>query len=288
VNLTKADSRWICQCSYDEREIPKEAGFVWGGVWWTDHIEVAKRLIQYAEGMTLLELTASVEKPVPVLKPEGATGSMVADIRLSVVAGCDWLDVHYPDRDENLRRILKGRGFSWSASRCWTRRLGLLQGDGNDRAAEIAQVLMAARFMVRVHGDKAREKAISGDFEPEVTRWVCVDDSKAKGDFQLCWQYGDDMYAAAKALPGAHYMKPHVYVPGEAHAEVLDFAREYEFGVTAGAQALADRVRAQILEAVTVRLKAPSVPKAAGAPGRKPARMEAPAGESIDADLLDG
>lgn len=50
--LTFAGRKFVCQCSFDQREIPKAAGFRWDPTrkcWWTDDPQKANGLVEYAD-----------------------------------------------------------------------------------------------------------------------------------------------------------------------------------------------------------------------------------------------
>ncbi len=52
VRLTVEFERYLCFCTYEEREIPKKARFWWDrqrGAWVTTSARVASRLLRYAD-----------------------------------------------------------------------------------------------------------------------------------------------------------------------------------------------------------------------------------------------
>jgi len=51
MQLIKQDNKYILRCNYEQRNIPKEAGFRWDGqykVWWTDDINKALSFKNFA------------------------------------------------------------------------------------------------------------------------------------------------------------------------------------------------------------------------------------------------
>ncbi len=57
-------NKFICRSNYDEKEIPKSAGFFWDPVnkcWWTKDIGKAKRLEKYAASSALEQFQTSAE-----------------------------------------------------------------------------------------------------------------------------------------------------------------------------------------------------------------------------------
>ncbi len=99
---------------------------------------------------------------------------------------------------------------------------------------------------MRIFQSDIRQKAISGAFTPECTRWVL---SFVSGDyagwFALSWGKADDLYRAAKRIKGSRYAAPYVAVPPEQFEEVLDFAHVYDFRLNTGAREIAEQAKAR-------------------------------------------
>ena len=277
----------------------RAAGFDTDGLrWTTTNPAAALRLVEhYAESPELatqirVAAAAKATKPIPVaagasalppvLKP---TGQPVSDIVCELTLEGDVIAADYPARDEGFHAAIRAARFRWSGRR-WSRTVDGFQGDPVDRVAEVAQCLIGHGFLVRVHHPAALAKAISGNFEPEQTRWVSVASGMADHDgwYALTWLYGDNMYEVAKSLPGARWVSPTLLVPPGAHASVADFAARYDFRMTPDAERIADAQRAAVLGGVTV------VPKAAKPrPGPQAGMPVIPTTETgIDAELLDG
>lgn len=216
-----------------------------------------------------------------LLKPVDAPKStQVAEIRL---AGKE-LHVAFAEKREDFRLLMRGMGFHW-AERYWARTLGLTTGAPVDRMAETAHRIIGAGFMVRLHDDEARTKAIRGDFAPEQTRWV----TKAVGGAydgwcRIQWSKTDDLYAPAKSLLGARYNAGCIYVPSGSILEVMDFAERYGFAASTGVrEMLAAHQAALAAGAVIADPKAGPVPLRVEA-SAVPARLDAAAGD-IDPEL---
>jgi hypothetical protein len=167
-----------------------------------------------------------------LLKPAGEPkSSQIAEIRL---VG-DQLRVIFPEKREDFRLLMRNTGFIWDNA--WVRTMGATTGNTLDRQAETAHRIIAAGFMVRLHDEEAREKAISGQFEPEQTRWVArANGGEYKGWLVLSWARTEDFYVAAKRILGARYKHGRVHVPPGSVLEVADFAAQYGFALTPGAQ----------------------------------------------------
>lgn len=300
--LTHGNSCFLFECDYDEREIPKNAGFVWSGWrWWTDHIEVARRLAEYADPSALKVLQKAAETPpTPILTPDKPTGVLIADIRLrssDATSSRDIIEVHYQEKDDDLRELVRGVGFKWTDNRCWARTMDQRCGSSHNRMAETAHLLLDAGFRVRVHDDVAREKTISGDFEAEHTRWIgfnarailprFLNDKEPRPLFNVSWQRDDDVYEAAKALPGAKYANGSIYVPADSAGAIADFAAKYDFRLTPGAQDTVDKRHVEIINAILVKPRKKRSAPRASAPGKVPATMPAAVEGGVDAALLD-
>ncbi len=153
----------------------------------------------------------------------------------------DSLACTFPVKDDAFRKIMKSHDLAWEYPR-WRRTVGVRAGSITDRAAEIGRALLSAGFVVHFPDTASRDKAVSGDFEPEQRHWVVrITDGQYKDWFLIRWErYGKtDWYHRAMRLDGARYSPPFVAVPGEMYAEVLDFARLNGFSLSSGAQALA-------------------------------------------------
>lgn len=64
MRLIKDSDRWVAESSFEERAVPKAAGFRWDAGakrWWTDRPERAARLLAYADGDVAAELRGFLE-----------------------------------------------------------------------------------------------------------------------------------------------------------------------------------------------------------------------------------
>jgi hypothetical protein len=143
--------------------------------------------------------------------------------------------VAYPDKSDKLRELVKELGFQWN----WDAHIWVKKTPYKDLAVQVANKLLLAGFPIRLFDTDLRTRAISGDYQPEPTRFVRVYvEGEYKGWFAMMWARGEDYYAAAKRLPGARYSKPAVAVPPEAWVEVADFAAIHKFAINDRAKAL--------------------------------------------------
>lgn len=183
-----------------------------------------------------------------------------------------------PAIDEDFRKLVRSLGYRWDGSR-WARTIiPEFHGSAVDRAAELGRELLAAGFPVDFPDEITRDKAISGDYEPEHTRWVAARTSgRYTGWFAVQWSRREDYYHEARKLHGSRYDPPHVVVPPDSFEEVEDFAEMNDFRLSPGAQKIIAEQREKRLNALVVDLK-PLPPKKA-----KPDRES----YGVDDELLD-
>ena len=200
------------------------------------------------QGTILAQATVRPEKPIT---------EAVAEIHV----GEREITMRFPEKREDFYELVRFQlGYRRIDGR-WTRTIAGHHGTVEDRAAELGHRLLSAGFPVRIFREDIREKAISGDFAPEITRWIM---KRVSGDyagwFAIIWGHDEDYYDAAKKLKRSRYAKPAVVVPPEQFAEVLDFARLYDFCVSAAAQQIAGQAKA-MRDAALVVQKAPVPPR---------------------------
>lgn len=149
-------------------------------------------------------------------------------------------------REDEFRMLVKGLGYEWR-NNAWRKDITATSGSAADRAAELGSRLLNAGYAIHISDPAVRAAAVNGDYEPEHRRWIsCRAGGTYEGWFSISWPREDDLYKAAKALPGARYDKPQVVVPAKSYESVLDFAETYDFRLTTGAQELVDAGRARV------------------------------------------
>ena len=161
----------------------------------------------------------------------------VTDVPVEIKTTNDTIKVYF-EKNEDFRQIVKELGYRWNRP-CWERELRVTNGTIEDRVAELGNKLLNAGFPVMILDKKAREKAISGNFEQEHTRWVYARmDDEYKGWLSIKWQgYNNDLYKTARKLPGSRWNKG-VLVKVEYYKEIEDFAELYDFRFSEGATKL--------------------------------------------------
>jgi len=161
----------------------------------------------------------------------------VTDVPVEIKTTNNTIKVYF-EKNEDFRQIVKELGYRWNKP-CWERELRATNGTIEDRVAELGNKLLNAGFPVMILDKKAREKAISGNFEQEHTRWVYARmDDEYKGWLSIEWQgYNNDLYKTARKLPGSRWNKG-VLVKVEYYKEIEDFAELYDFRFSEGATKL--------------------------------------------------
>lgn len=102
------------------------------------------------------------------VRPENPVTETVAEIHVLENA----IEIHFPEKLENFRKMMRNElGMEWTGS-SWKRKLTPINGTPADRGAEAGHRLLAAGFPIRIFDEGIRNKAISGNYEPECTRWI--------------------------------------------------------------------------------------------------------------------
>jgi hypothetical protein len=214
--------------------------------------------------------------------PEKAVSNLVAEITVKN----NTIEIHYPERNEGFRVLVKKLGYQWENG--WARKITERTGSAVDRAAEAGNKLLAAGFPIRIYDETVRQKAISGEYEPECRRWVQV---RLSGEYEgwlaINWDgHNEDLYRAAKKIAGARWSNPSMVVPSENYLEVLDFAEMYKFNISQKAKEVIENAKALREVSLTTGVKVPKserLPK----PGDKPETLEVPQEVDIDDEFRD-
>lgn len=161
-------------------------------------------------------------------------------------------------RDDTFIRLMHDHRCTWSGS-VWYKQVCETTPGAADIAAEIGADLINNGFVVKFESQEILDKAISGNYETEHHRWVHKMAKEYDGWFGIVWSGRDDnLYQAARHIKGSKYSRPYVLVPSDRWKEVTDFARQHDFRLTHGAQAIVDTQQALIDSRITT---APISPK---------------------------
>lgn len=266
--------------------------------WWIDHRDASAERLAYLLKEQIDEreqqkspvdteeaAAAQAAQAEAILLPASApTSQIVAELRL---VGSS-IEIRFPEKRESFRDIVKALGFRWNEV-CWSRKLSnVTAGNPIDRLAETAHRLVSGGFIVRMHDEEARAKALSGTFEAENTRWV----TKSTGSVYtgwacITWPRSDDLYNAARSLPGSRYKSGAVFVPPGAIEAVADFAQRYGFSMSPGASELLDAHRAALAGGAVITDVRDRPASIQGPDTDIPPRLDAPADLDIDPSLMD-
>lgn len=265
--------------------------------WWIDNRSTGyARLAQMLEAQIQERFAES--RPVPADVAELASAAQeeallkpAGDIRSAQIAEMSYvapaLRILMPEKNETFRLTVKEMGFKWAETK-WERRIDFRAGDPIDRMAEIAHRLIAAGFMVRLHDDEARAKAISGDFQPEQMRWVVAAKGGAyDGWVKIVWPKSDDLYAPAKRILGARYHDGAIYAPPGSIEEVAEFAQTYGFSMSQTPTAMLEAHRVAIAHGAVITDPKSGPEALRVTEDGKPAKMQAPMNAEVDDELRD-
>ncbi len=240
--------------------------------WWIDNLDTTARrlveenyeaakeaeVVQLAQGAVQSGVTAEASAEDTVIHPENERYGTV-----NVVVSESKVEAHYP-KDETFRGVVKAAGYEWdSVGRCWCKVITSTTGAAVDRAAELMNTMLDKGFAVDCKSAEAREKAISGTFEPECRRWVKL---RTSGQYNG-WlaiaipRRGEDdaqmLYDAARRIKGSKWNSGSVVVPVAQWALVEDFAGIYGYRISDSATVAIKRHK----DLVTVRATTPEKPQ---------------------------
>lgn len=191
-----------------------------------------------------------------------------------------------PVPNDQFRELMRATGMKWARPR-WERTLSTVSGSPEDRAAELGHALLAAGFMVTIHDEQARERARAGTFEPEHWSWFsAVTRGPMKGWFAASWSRADDYFEPIRAISGSRLHQGKLYLPASSADEVSEFAEQYGFRLTPGAEQLVADYHAAIAAGAVIEArkgKAPVIVRL----GDAPAPLEIPQTAEVDDDLCD-
>lgn len=263
--------------------------------WWIDNRvnddKIGLRRLINAEIEAIKK--AEKEPPKAIIEAAKAEATVypekrVTDLVVEISVSDNEVSAYLPERSDVFREIVKGLDYGWGSGR-WRKPIKVTNGPASDRAAELGNRLLAAGFPVRIYDPEIRQKAVSGEYEPECKRWVFVTNEKHKrpGHLAIWWSRQEgDFYDTAKRIAGAAWYRPYVIVPPENYEEVLDFARMYGFKVSAAAQRAIDAAKELKARALVPDVYTPDKPKEV-IPSGKPPVLEVPDEVEIDEEFRD-
>lgn len=232
---------------------------------------------------TPVEVPAEVKQEAleeMVIRPSEPITALVAEIRIKD----NLVSANFPEINEGFRPLVRGLNFTWQKIR-WERKTNIKTGSALDRATELGVKLLAAGFPIRVYDDELHTKILAGDYEPEYTRWIMK--NVDAGKFSVQWNRNDaDFYEASKTLPGAKWKSGSgMLVPKEAFRELQDFANQYGFKLSLGAEKMMLEAQEEFESAMVADVVVPEKDQLPQ-PGQRP-KLKAEDAGGIDEDLLD-
>lgn len=232
--------------------------------WWIEHhTDTGRMLLQKVLGLGIevhpdLDPRPPEQRPVPsptpslpptpppspalILRPEHPLTETIATLRYE--AETRRLSATLPEMHGIFRQTMHMLDYIWDrASVCWVRVLPASAGDPIDRLAELAHILVAAGFIVRLYDADAHARAIAGSYQAEQRRWVrAMTKGPYAGWLTLIWPRSDDLYAAANRLRGARFRDGRMFVPAGSADEVMEFAQVYAFTFSESAQQIINEI----------------------------------------------
>lgn len=106
MKLLKQDNFYVFQCTYQEKDIAKEAGFEWKPskkVWWTKSFDMAYKLVQYADFSLRKELESEYQKRLETFE-QSSSIKLNKDIPLNCPSNLFYYDYQKTAIDFMLNR----------------------------------------------------------------------------------------------------------------------------------------------------------------------------------------
>jgi hypothetical protein len=196
--------------------------------------------------MSDLNISAAGE----VITPENAQYRLA--VRITFNEGT--VEAAAPKRIEELATML------WRLRLRWTGLAWQRQGVSQDIGVELAYLLLAEGFPLRVPDEAFRQRILAGDYEPEVTRNVrLITEGGKQGWYSISWCRVRDetYYQRSTSLAGARWSKTLqcVIVPPDAADEVEDFAKLHDFTISEAARSALDAQRSLAVEKLRLKIK---------------------------------
>lgn len=166
--------------------------------------------------------------------------------------------------NQDFIEIVKSLGYEWKGKFTgWVKKVESFTGPAEDRAAELANRLLASGFPVEIESPEIRRKAVEGDFIPEHTRWILkIVGGKYEGWFSLRWLgRNEELYRMARRLPGSLWSGKSVIVRPEFYVELEDFAQIFGFRFAPEAQKMLDEIREKMENVKRVKVVKVEKPK---------------------------
>lgn len=203
--------------------------------------EIERRMQEEQDASSKL---ASDAKEEATIKPEGEVRGVV---KLTVAD--DKIEARYV-KDGAFRELVKEKKYKWNEdTRCWFRRITVMTGSAQDRAAELINALLRAGFAVTCYDEQARAMAVDASFTPECERWILYEDEDTlKAIFPRDEKINDHV-----RYIGGHWVRERgVYIIQISRVkDIEELIRIYGFSVGKKAQNAIDKANALLDSAKT-------------------------------------
>jgi len=225
--------------------------------WWIDNRDwTPSGLIdKFYEEVVSVRIDAACDEPTAddtedpsVVYPENEVSKDIAH-----VYALDGDVVVRSPKNDSVRNTAKAHGFRWDSEyQVWRLKMNVMNGNKDDRIAEIGNALLNEGIIVKIENEALRTRAINGEFEQRTERWVITD---KEDNIRIYWEYNPSLYARVKALPGARYEYGGMTVKPRYFAEIKDFAELNDFKISPGAEKMLSKAEQADLEKARTTVK---------------------------------
>lgn len=154
-------------------------------------------------------------------------------------------------KNEIIIATVKAADYKWDMEKHrWCLEVTITRGKAEDRVAEIGNLLLNAGVPVRIYDENIRRKAVVADFLPQKHQWVLKSN---ENEVKIFWRNKrHSLYDEAKRLPHAKYREGTMRVLSRYFAEIREFVKLYDLGVSEAADALLTKEEQAYKEKITV------------------------------------
>lgn len=175
----------------------------------------------------------------------------------------DVVKIVFPERMDQFTQAMRGTPFHWNGS-AWTTRFNPeTMASPADVAAEAAVRLLANGIPVRMINQDARQKTISGQYEPYHRHWISSVNLGRDHVF-INHFYDDGLYRKIRSIPGSKWdaFQKMCLVPISQFDEIRGFAAAHGYRITQSVEALLSAEQSAHEQAILVGTKPKQTTKA--------------------------
>lgn len=191
----------------------------------------------------------SAAKEEATVYPENEETKDIAEISFTEES----VDVDSP-KNEIIISVVKAAGYHWDGEKYrWCMEITPTRGASEERSAEVGNLLLNAGVPIRIYDENVRKKAVTADFLPQKHQWVL---KSTDDEIKIFWRdRKHSLYDEAKRLPHAKYREGTMRVPSRYFAEIREFVKLYDLGISEAAEALLTQEEKAYKERITVSPK---------------------------------